>query len=97
VRSNGLVFVLLSNVGLLGTVMFLMMLWRAYRGPADTPIMLGLTVALVSITASRMISQTTIAPGIMFAMLIGARTSLDPMSVKLAGARQSRRILFRHG
>lgn len=76
VRSNGMLFVWLSNVGILGTFLFGLLVWRSLNRRSDTPIMRGLTAAIIAILAARMISQTTISPGIFFAILVGAKMPL---------------------
>lgn len=76
VRSNGMLFVWLSNVGLIGALMFGTLIWRSLNRQSETPIMRGLTAAIVAILAARMVSQTTISPGILFALLVGAKMPL---------------------
>ncbi|MBV1916796.1 MAG: hypothetical protein KUG65_01865, partial [Sphingomonadaceae bacterium] len=81
VRSNGLLFVLLANLGLIGTLLVGALLWRALRRPSENAMLLGAAFALVTLLAAKMASQTTVAPGLLFAMLAGARL---PVQRKIA-------------
>lgn len=77
VRSNGLLLVLLSNIGLIGTLLFATILIRALRNYSTTPYQAALNYGIVAILAARMVSIDVLTCGVLFCALIGAKYPLE--------------------
>ncbi len=90
-RSNGLLFVMLGSVGLIGTVAFFAFLWLAFCGhasPEQTAILSSARVAALATLTSMMLAATVPDPGVplifLAAMAVAAKQP-RPVGRELAG------------
>ena len=71
-RSNGLIFVLLGSVGVVGTACFLAFLWLAFGGKAraaDAAILTNARTAAVAVLVAMLMSATVPDPGVQLVFL----------------------------
>lgn len=71
-RSNGLIFVLLGSVGVVGTACFAAFLWLAFGGtarPANTALLSNARTGAVAVLVAQLLTATVPDPGVPLAFL----------------------------
>ncbi|MFN4098272.1 MAG: hypothetical protein ACK4GT_00710 [Pararhodobacter sp.] len=87
-RSNGIFFVLLGSVGIVGTACFLVFLWLAFGGttrPADAAILANARTAAAAVLVGQMLSATVPDPGMSLVFLAAIACAAKRSSGALAG------------